>query len=130
MLSHITIGISDFDRALTFYDGLFAILGLTRKFAEPDSAWAGWLEPGRPRPLVIITRPRNGAPHQPGNGQMTAFLADSRALVARAHSFALAHGGIDEGAPGLRPQYHPDYYGAYFRDPDGNKLCVCCHTAG
>ena len=130
MLSHITIGISDFGRALTFYDGLFAILGLVRKFAAPDPGWAGWMAPDQPRPLVIITLPHDGAPHLPGNGQMTAFLARDRALVARAHAFALAHGGIDEGAPGLRPQYHPDYYGAYFRDPDGNKLCVCCHAAG
>jgi catechol 2,3-dioxygenase-like lactoylglutathione lyase family enzyme len=47
--------------------------------------------------------------------------------VDRAHALALAHGGSCAGAPGLRPAYHADYYGAYFRDPDGNKLCVVCH---
>ena len=128
MLSHITIGITDFDRALTFYDGLFAVLGFERKFAEVEPGWAGWMEPGRPRPLVIITRPHDGAPHHPGNGQMTSFLVATRDLVDRVHVHALAHGGSDAGAPGLRPHYHPHYYGAYFRDPDGNKLCVCCHA--
>jgi putative acetyltransferase len=58
---------------------------------------------------------------------MIALLAASREAVAACHAVALANGGTCEGPPGLRPQYHPDYYGAYFRDPDGNKLCVCCH---
>jgi catechol 2,3-dioxygenase-like lactoylglutathione lyase family enzyme len=58
---------------------------------------------------------------------MTALLAPSRAAVEAAHAAALANGGRCEGAPGLRPHYHPNYYGAYFRDPDGNKIGVCCH---
>jgi predicted lactoylglutathione lyase len=52
-----------------------------------------------------------------------------RARVREVHATALQHGGTDEGAPGLRPQYHANYYGAYFRDPDGNKLAVACHAA-
>jgi predicted lactoylglutathione lyase len=59
---------------------------------------------------------------------MTALLARDRDTVDSAYSTALANGGTCEGAPGLRPQYHPDYYGTYFRDPEGNKLCVCCHN--
>ena len=58
---------------------------------------------------------------------MIAFLAKTRSTVRAAHAFALANDGKDEGAPGLRTHYHPNYYGAYFRDPDGNKLCVACH---
>ena len=58
---------------------------------------------------------------------MLALDAACRAQVDAAWRVALAHGGMDEGTPGLRAQYHPDYYGAYFRDPDGNKLCVVCH---
>jgi len=58
---------------------------------------------------------------------MVAFLAESRALVDKAYAVALSNGGTSEGAPGLRPEYHEHYYGAYFRDPDGNKLCVVCH---
>jgi catechol 2,3-dioxygenase-like lactoylglutathione lyase family enzyme len=48
-------------------------------------------------------------------------------VVDRTHAIALANGGVCEGLPGFRPEYHPHYYGAYFRDPDGNKICVCCH---
>ena len=58
---------------------------------------------------------------------MTAFLAPDRPSVDQAHAAALTAGGVSEGAPGLRPQYHANYYGAYFRDLDGNKLGVCCH---
>jgi predicted lactoylglutathione lyase len=59
---------------------------------------------------------------------MVAFLAKTRAAVDQAFALALENGGTSEGPPALRPQYHADYYGAYFRDPDGNKLCVVCHT--
>ena len=59
---------------------------------------------------------------------MVAFIAKDRGTVDRVHQLALATGGVDEGAPGQRPHYHADYYGAYFRDPDGNKLCVACHS--
>ena len=58
---------------------------------------------------------------------MTAFLANDREAVDAAYAVALANGGTSEGPPGLRPEYHQNYYGAYFRDPDGNKLCVVCH---
>jgi predicted lactoylglutathione lyase len=58
---------------------------------------------------------------------MVAFMAESRNQVCVAHAAALANGGTCEGTPGLRPEYHPHYYGAYFRDPDGNKLAVACH---
>ena len=60
---------------------------------------------------------------------MLALQAANWALVDRCHALALAQGARCEGAPVLRAQYHPDYYGAYFRDLDGNKLCVCCHCA-
>jgi len=127
VISHVFIGISDFERALPFYSALMETLGLQPKFADPVKSWAGWVAPGKPRPLFGIGRPFDGKPHDAGNGQMTALLAISRAQVDQAHATALAHGGRCEGAPGLRPHYHANYYGAYFRDPDGNKLCVCCH---
>lgn len=59
---------------------------------------------------------------------MVALLAGNRMLVNRAYQTALSHGGTSEGLPGLRSEYHEHYYGTYFRDPDGNKLCVACHT--
>ena len=59
---------------------------------------------------------------------MTAFLASSRDIVDKAYATALANGGCSEGPPGLRPEYHQHYYGAYFRDTEGNKICVACHA--
>jgi catechol 2,3-dioxygenase-like lactoylglutathione lyase family enzyme len=126
MISHVHVGVNDFDRALIFYSALMNELGLKMKFAEPDREWAGWVEPDKARPLFVIGTPFNGQ-HDAGNGQMVALMAAKRSMVDRAHAVALEHGGVCEGAPGLRPQYHADYYGAYFRDVDGNKLCVCCH---
>ena len=129
MFSHVFIGVGDFARALAFYRPLMEALGMQARFCDPARPWAGWQVPGRDRPLFLIGAPYDGAPHAPGNGQMTAFLAPTRAAVDAAWALALAHGGSDEGAPALRPGYHAHYYGAYVRDPDGNKLCVVCHDA-
>jgi lactoylglutathione lyase len=128
MFSHIFIGVSDFDRALRFYEPLMACLGIAQRFCDRSRPWAGWQTAGGPRPLFLIGRPYDGEPHVAGNGQMTAFLASTRAEVDDAFAIALANGGSSEGAPGLRPAYHEHYYGAYFRDPDANKLCVVCHS--
>lgn len=128
MFSHICLGVSDFDRALAFYRRLMPVLGIPERFCEPDQPWAGWQSHPEPRPLFLIGKPFDQQPHVAGNGQMVAFQAASRAMVDEAHAVALAHGGTDEGAPGLRPHYHAHYYGAYFRDTEGNKLCVVCHA--
>jgi catechol 2,3-dioxygenase-like lactoylglutathione lyase family enzyme len=127
MLSHVFVGIRDFDRAFAFYGSLLAGLGLRLKFCEPERPWAGWMPSQAERPLFLIGTPYDGAPAVAGNGTMIALLASSREAVREAHACALAMGGSCEGAPGLRPHYHQNYYGAYFRDPDGNKLAVCCH---
>jgi lactoylglutathione lyase len=128
MFSHVFVGANDFDRALSFYRPLMDGLGIQPRFCEADRPWAGWQSQPDPRPLFLIGRPHNGSPHSPGNGQMVAFLAKTRAQVDQAYAVALANGGVSDGAPGLRPDYHANYYGAYFRDPDGNKLCVVCHA--
>ncbi len=127
MFSHIFIGASNFDRAFAFYTALAEVLGIEPRFIERERPWAGWLSTPGPRPLLLIGTPYNGEPHAPGNGQMVAFLAGSREVVDVAYHLALANGGTSEGAPGLRPEYHENYYGAYFRDTEGNKLCVACH---
>ena len=129
MFSHVFVGVSDFERAMAFYRPVMEVLGLPLRFVEADRPWAGWQSAPGPRPLFLIGRPFDGQPHAPGHGQMTAFLADTREQVDQFHAVALAQGGHCDGPPGLRPHYHPDYYGAYVRDPDGNKLAVACHRA-
>jgi catechol 2,3-dioxygenase-like lactoylglutathione lyase family enzyme len=129
MISHICFGISDFDRAHAFYAPIMATLELKQRSSDPVRARASWTPAAGGRPLFIIGKPFNGAAHDAGNGQMVAFMAKTRAVVDRAHALALANGGTDEGQPGLRPHYHGNYYAAYFRDPDGNKVCVVCHEA-
>ena len=128
MFSHVFVGTNDFERALAFYRPLMEALGIRARFCEADKPWAGWQSSPDPRPLFLIGKPYDGRPHAPGNGQMVAFLAATRAAVDHTHAVALAQGGSDEGAPGLRPEYHAHYYGAYVRDPDGNKLCFACHA--
>ena len=129
MFSHIFIGVSDFTAAHAFYAPLMAELGLRQRFFEPARAWAAWQLKTGGRPLFIIGLPFDRAPHAAGNGQMTAFMAVDRQTVDKVYQAAIASGGKDEGAPGIRPHYHANYYGAYFRDLDGNKLCVVCHEA-
>jgi lactoylglutathione lyase len=122
------VSVGDFERAFGFYAALMRSLGNELRFVERERPWAGWHSEGGARPYFVICKPHDGRPHDPGNGQMVALSAASRALVRAAYHAALAQGGRCEGPPGLRPHYHPDYYGAYFRDPDGNKICVACHS--
>lgn len=128
MFSHIFLGVSDFERALAFYEALMRALGIEQRFCDRSRPWAGWQTPGSVRPLFLIGAPYDRNAHQAGNGQMVAFSAADRVTVDRAYQVALSNGGTSEGAPGLRPEYHAHYYGAYFRDTEGNKLCVVCHA--
>ncbi len=127
MIAPIHIGVGDFERAFSFYSPLMDQLGLHLKFSDADKPWAAWMPAAAPRPLLLIGAAFDGQPAIPGNGQMVTLLAPSRVAVDRAYATALDNGGTCEGPPGLRPHYHPDYYGAYLRDPGGNKLCICCH---
>ncbi|MCU0946474.1 MAG: VOC family protein [Rubritepida sp.] len=130
MLSHITLGTNDADRSIAFYDALLAPLGLVRFEGEPGKGFAGYARGPDATPQFWIVTPLDGKPATVGNGATFAFEAMSRADVDAFHARALAGGGRDEGPPGLRPHYHPDYYGAYARDPDGHKLCCVCHRPG
>ena len=112
MFSHTFVGISDFDRALAFYNPLMAALGIAPRFCERDRPWAGWQSTLGPRPLFLIGKPFDEQDPQPSNGHMLAFLAETRAIVVQAYAVALKFGGTSEGAPGLRPEYHAHYYGA------------------
>jgi catechol 2,3-dioxygenase-like lactoylglutathione lyase family enzyme len=128
MLSHVHIGVRDLDRAVNFYGAVLEPLGWRPAFVDRERGWSGWRPADADRPLILVGLPYDGEPATCGNGQMVGFAAESRAAVDRFHDAALAAGGRCEGPPGLRPEYHAAYYGAYVRDPDGNKLCVCCHA--
>ena len=129
MFSHIILGARDLDRLTAFYDAALTPLGLIRVDEPDDGGPKGslWVMPGRRWPQFFIQLPWNGLPATWGNGAQVSFAAPSPLAVDAAWGAAIEHGGIDEGAPGLRPHYAPDYYGAYCRDPEGNKLCFV-HT--
>ncbi len=128
MFSHVFTSVSDFERALTFYSGVLNAIGIEARFLDRTVPWTGWHSEGNARPYFVICKPFDGQAHDPGNGQMVAFAAKDRATVRLAYETALSLGAKCEGPPGLRPRYHPDYYGAYFRDTEGNKICVACHA--
>ena len=123
MIGYVTLGTNDPARALPFYDALLAEIGAKQLIAFEENSmtmygtdWAS--------PMLVITRPYDGGAAQPGNGNMVALAVDDRAKVDSVHARALALGGTDEGAPGLRAPEDMGFYGAYFRDPEGNKLAV------
>ncbi|WP_326540996.1 VOC family protein [Pseudorhodoferax sp.] len=132
MFTYVCLGTNQLARACRFYDAVLAPLGLSRcdTSQEPDwEGWAGWGtygQEGRAEVALWLCEPFNGAPATSGNGTMVALRAASWQQVDQFHAAALAHGGASEGAPGLRPQYNADFYAAYVRDPDGNKLAAVC----
>jgi len=125
MFGHITLGCDDWERAKPFWSAVMDVLGHPI-FMESDGGAAFGTPTGQ---KSFIGPAYNGEPAQPGNGVHIAYLVDNRATVDAFYAAALANGGTDEGPPGLRPHYHPNYYGAYVRDPDGNKLQAVCHSA-
>ena len=124
MFSHVTVGSNDVGKAKAFYDGVGKALGLER-LADYPNAVAYGRAGGRPQLWILNPADKNAA--TVGNGITIGLEASDRPAVDAAHTAGLSAGGRDEGAPGLRTHYHPNYYGAYLRDPDGNKVCVVCH---
>ncbi|CAN0529706.1 unnamed protein product [Laminaria digitata] len=122
MFSHITVGTNDLQRAGAFYDALLGTLGHKRGLEKETFISYG----ERPGARFFVMNPYDGEAASVGNGGHAAFVAQSRADVDAFHAAALAAGGADEGAPGLRPHYHENYYAAYVRDLDGNKLQAVC----
>lgn len=116
MIGYVTVGTSDLARAAKFYDAIAAELGTTRMMEfETGIAWG---KPGGGAGIGAM-KPFDGQPATVGNGTMVALEARDSAQVDRLYEIALANGGSDEGAPGVRGG---GFYAAYFRDPDGNKL--------
>jgi catechol 2,3-dioxygenase-like lactoylglutathione lyase family enzyme len=128
-LFYITLGSNDLLRSRRFYDAALAVLGLVCSVVtEEEIAYgAKSIAAGERIRFLFIVKPLMPLPATWGNGTMIALKAETRAQVDAFYSAALAHGGLDEGAPGLRP-YSPHFYAAYVRDPDGNKLSVVCES--
>ncbi len=123
MIGYVTIGHNGIEAATAFYDKAFAPLGYARTFAS--GTWAGYGPGGKREGFeVYLAGPQDGKPATFGNGSMLALKAPSRADVDACYKAAIAAGGKDEGPPGIRGEFNPPFYGAYFRDPTGNKLCV------
>ena len=127
MLDHVGLPVSDIERSKAFYGRALAPLGITlimEVTAEQtgDEAAAGF--GARQKPFFWIGVSKRKAEHV-----HVAFAAGSRAIVDEFHAAGLAAGGKDNGAPGLRPHYHKDYYGAFVLDPDGHNIEAVCHHA-
>ncbi len=119
MIGYAMLGTNDLPRALAFYDQVLGLLGAQRMMSGEKFQTYGVAFPS-----LGICHPYDGQAATVGNGTMIALTAASRGVVDAAHAQALALGGRDEGAPGLRGGDDSDFYAAYFRDLDGNKLCV------
>lgn len=117
ILSHVSIGTNNFDQAVAFYDTVLSILGCKRLMEHPRAV--GY---GKQYPEFWVETPLDGQPATVGNGTHIGFIAPTKAAVHAFYDAALAAGGIDEGAPGSRPEYGEPYYGCFVRDPDGHKV--------
>ncbi len=135
MFSYISLGSNDLPRAVRFYDATMGSLGYRRCVTEASHYWDDWVgwgiyaDGGASELALWVCAPFDGKPATVGNGTMIALHAETRKAVDEFHAAALAHGGSCEGAPGLRSHYSANFYAAYVRDPDGNKLAVVCRRA-
>jgi len=132
MLTYVYVGTNDLQRAVSFYEAVLRPLGMQRcKTGDPewDRVAAGWgvYEDNGARELAFwVGTPFNGESASVANGSMVAFRAGTWREVDEFHAAALDRGGRSEGAPGLRPHYGADFYAAYVRDLDGNKIAAVC----
>jgi catechol 2,3-dioxygenase-like lactoylglutathione lyase family enzyme len=128
MLDHVGFAVADAERSRLFYEQALAPLGITLIMTvtpeQTDSGGTahGFGSDGKPYFWV-------GDHEKVGEGTHVAFAADTREQVDAFYEAALAVGGRDNGAPGLRPHYHPDYYGAFVLDPDGLNIEAVCHKS-
>ena len=119
MYDHVGLTVSDLERSRAFYAAALAPLGITAL-----ARFGSFIGFGREHPQFWIGA---GTVSQPAPRTHVAFAAVSRLEVDAFHRAAIEHGGVDHGTPGLRPQYHPDYYGAFVLDPDGHNIEAVCH---
>ena len=127
MLDHIEIAVTDIFRSRAFYDTALAPLGISVVKSMGSSPTGkdmalGYGRDGKPQFFLVQGPPLTGFLH-------VAFSARDRATVGAFHRAAIGAGGKDNGAPGPRTRYHPNYYGAFVRDPDGHNIEAVCHEA-
>ena len=129
MFLYLTLGTNDVARTRRFYDAALGVLGLACHYEDESEIGYGPVPaPAQGRSCFLwVTKPHLGYPATWGNGTMVALPATTRQQVRDFHAAAIAAGGSDDGAPGLRP-YHPSFYSCYVRDPDGNKLSAVCEA--
>ena len=125
MIDHTGVSVSDYSKSLVFYTAALGAIGIIKIMEIPasvtgDTDVAGFGPPGKAEFWI-----GKGTPNQPPIH--IAFRVDSRAAVDAFYQAAIAAGGRDNGAPGVRAYYHPDYYGAYVLDPDGHNIEAVCH---
>ena len=120
MFDHVGLNVKDSAASRAFYERALAPLGYRVVLAFDESKRVGFGTSGKPEFWINEREPF-------GTGTHVAFTCDDRATVDAFHAAALAAGGRDNGAPGLREQYHPTYYAAFVLDPDGNNLEAVCH---
>lgn len=125
-ISHITLGTNDVERAAQFYDAVLGSIDFQRLPKPPGKPPA--YERGGGMPTIYIYTPEDARPATWGNGTHVAFIAETKEQVHAFHGAALENDGYCEGPPGPRPNYGDNYYAAYVRDPDGNKLQVVCYA--
>ena len=132
MIGYVTLGSDNMPRARAFYDELLgSTIGSKRimEFGDDMGGFTMWGS-GFDKPGLAVTNPYNQQPAVAGNGNMAAIAAGSRANVDKLHAKALELGGTCEGPPGFRAASPGNMYGAYLRDPDGNKICCFAPNTG
>lgn len=124
MLHHVSLGTQDISRARDFYVPLMASIGLRVTLDLPEAVGFG-----AGITVFSLNLPDDGGSAMPGNGVHVAFEVETREAVHSFYRLALARGGASDGAPGLRPEYDGNYFAAFVRDPDGNKIEVLTFAA-
>ena len=130
MLDHVSITVSDLATAELFYDAVLTVLGVVKVGSDLGDSWIGYGErsdEGHPQRTYLSIR--RGPRPEDAPRRHWCFKAESREAVDAFWRAGLAAGGTDNGNPGLRPEYHPTYYAAFLRDPEGNRIEAVCHHA-
>jgi predicted lactoylglutathione lyase len=123
VIGYVTVGSNDLEKSRNFYDALMPVIGAGRimEFGDNFTMYGT----GMGKPGFAVCKPYDGHAATAGNGNMASIACDSRAKVDALYAKAIELGGSDEGPPGVRGDDGPQaFYGAYFRDPDGNKLAA------